>query len=383
MNSILTKSTRSLRAFTLAELTVVLGAIVLLLAVAVPAFSALIESQKRSLAETQLRVAIASARALALEQPSGIDTAAVFTFEPGGQLVVVSCVKVGTLADNYSSAAGADTYPRDVFVPAATVQPSSLPGGWVVRGLATADMFLNTVDLGQPSDWYLVNSGQPTVPDPDDIAPGLNYWVFPETGFYDLSDPLSGENRQTFMIRFDGGTGALSNNDAEALVLFRRPSTDGRTNNSLERRLFDAEDPARFVRTLLSNPDFTTDPDAVREVLGDVSSDTVLTRAVRSVALYRERDLAAALDLTPDRRSGVLYASDPAASPNDPFYPNGPQPVTGFDPEEAFLWITTGQIDTATAGFADRVGSAPSRIFGVGRYDGRLIDLAQALEEAP
>jgi type II secretory pathway pseudopilin PulG len=373
MNSILTKRMRSLRAFTLAELTVVLGAIVLLLAVAVPAFSALIESQKRSLAETQLRVAIASARALALEQPAGIDTAAVFTFEPGGQLIVVSCVQVGTLTDNYI---GTDAFPRDVFVPAATVQPSSLPGGWVVRGLATTDM------LG--GDWYSNNNSGSSSTVPNSVGAGINWWVFPETGFYDLSDPLAGENRQTFMIRFDGGTGALSNNDTEALILLRRPANpEDRNPGSFERRLYDAEDPARFVRTLLSNPAFTTDPQAVREVLGDVSSDTVLARAVRSVALYRERDLAAALDLTPDRRSGVLYASDPSASPNDPFYPNGPQPVTGFDPEEAFLWITSGQIDTATAGFADRVGSAPSRIFGVGRYDGRLIDLAQALEEAP
>jgi type II secretory pathway pseudopilin PulG len=371
MNTTCSHKTTVRRAFTLAELTVVLGAIVLLLAVAVPAFSALIESQKRSLAETQLRVAIASARALALEQPAGIDTAAVFTFEPGGQLIVVSCVQVGTLTDNYI---GTDAFPRDVFVPAATVQPSSLPGGWVVRGLATTDM------LG--GDWYSNNNSGSSSTVPNSVGAGINWWVFPETGFYDLSDPLAGENRQTFMIRFDGGTGALSNNDSEALILLRRPAALNRSTQR-QRDLYDAEDPARFVRTLLSNPVFTTDPQAVREVLGDVSSDTVLARAVRSVALYRERDLAAALDLTPDRRSGVLYASDPSASPNDPFYPNGPQPVTGFDPEEAFLWITSGQIDTATAGFADRVGSAPSRIFGVGRYDGRLIDLAQALEEAP
>ncbi|MCB1282092.1 MAG: hypothetical protein KDB18_11280, partial [Salinibacterium sp.] len=247
------------------ELIVVMAAIALLLAVAVPSFSAMIASQRRSLAQTQLQAALAGARTLALQQFRGTDTAAVFTFEPGGQITIVTCVEVGSIADvddpsSYPAAGDPSlTIDRDVFVPDASVQPVSLPNGWMIRGLIT--------DNDATARWY---STAPT---------SRSSWVFPETGFYDRQVQDDGDDRQTFMIRFEGGTGRVSADTTESLALLRRPSTLDRVTTD-ESALFDAEDPARFIRLRLADTSFTSYQGPATTdrayLLGNLSSDTVL-----------------------------------------------------------------------------------------------------------
>jgi len=338
------------RGFTLAELVVVMAAIVILLSVSIPAFSALIESQNRSLAQTQLRVALAGARTLALQQTRGTDTAAVFTFEPGGRVTVISAVQVGSIRD--TSTPGDPL--RDVFVPSGTIQPNSLPQGWMARGLALP----GTVAANRNNGWGPFGL----------TAPQRNQrsWVFPETGFYNQQEANAGRDRRTFMIRFEGATGTVSSVETDALVLLRRPTSVGRPPNSDSAELFRQEDPAVFLRRKLADPVFVAN-NAVN-LIGDVSSDTVLTRPVRALALYRERDMANALGLTLNRTTGVLYQDD---------YQNGPRTVVDFRADQAFEWLETGDPRGETD-FED--GTPGARLYSISRIDGRLIDLVESAE---
>lgn len=343
--------------FTLIELIVVMAAIVLLLAVAVPAFASLIASQRRSLAQTQLQAAIGGARTLALQQLRGTDTAAVFTYDPGesgsdaGRLTVVMCVQVGTMPD-MTAADPAQTTERDVFVPDAGVQPVSLPSGWMVRGLVTAN--------DTNGQWFPA------------AGMGRSDWVFPETGFYDRFTQVGGEIRQSFMVRFEGGTGRLKSDNTEAVVLMRRPSVTDRTGPEIA--LFNAEDPGRFLRGRMADASFMKlepKPDGTTEVraqmMGNVSSDTVLVRPVWAVGLYRERELAIALDVKMDRTTGMLYQDL-----------STPTPVSGFDLDMASDWLETGDL-TGNTSFTQ--GTPGALLFTFNRADGSLVDLVEAGEE--
>ncbi len=343
--------------FTLMELIVVMAAIVLLLAVAVPSFSAMIASQRRTLAQTQLQSAIVGARALALQQFRGTDTAAVFTFEPNGRLSIVACVQVGSIPDTddpegYRTSQNPSLIiDRDVFIPDPAVQPVSLPGGWMLRGLVTES------ELGLP--WF-----------PDPVGPGSSRWVFPESGFYDKLEQLDGDDRQTFMVRFEGGTGRVKADGSEALVLLRRPSNLDRT--PAERELLDAEDPSRFVRLRQGDDLFMSlDPGLTADrayMLGNLSSDTVLAKPAWALALYRERELANALGLGLDDDTGSLYDTV-----------DSPTMVMGFDLGEASNWLETGDV-TGNTEFGDAVPGA--LLFAFNRADGSLVDLIEASQEA-
>ncbi len=345
--------------FTLMELIVVMAAIVLLLAVAVPSFTAMIASQRRSLAQTQLQSAIVGARTLALQQFRGTDTAAVFTFEPNGRLTIVACVQVGSIPDvNDPALYGGLGMPdlsliveRDVFVPEPSVQPVSLPGGWMLRGLVT--------DNDPNAQWFT------------NAPVGRSNWVFPETGFYDQLVQLDGDNRQTFMVRFEGGTGRVKFDVTEALVLLRRPSVAKRAGDEIA--LFDAEDPARFIRTRQADPLFMSlEPRPTEDrayMLGNTSGDTVLAKPAWALALYRERDLAIALGL--EGKTGVTGS----------LYPDllSPKPDPGFDLAQASDWLETGDI----TGMTEFGAAAPGALlFAFNRADGSLVDLIEASQEA-
>lgn len=303
------------KAFTLTELLVVIVIIVLILAVSVPAFTSIIYSQETVLSQTRLASAMRGARDAALQSSAGTDTAAVFFFDPGGRTRIVTCIKAGEILDRVGSAGGigggASVTTREIFVPMATVEPIELPRNWMVRG------FVPAYALHPSGSWYESNGG------------GVRYggslgepsWVFPETGFFDEFTPnptQDGRNRQTFMVRFQGGTGVMSPASAsEVLVLAPRRSSQGRTTNPTElwKRADRATDYERFVRRILIEPNLTGNdragsPSERQQLLGDVSPDTVLARPVMMIAVYDERKLAAALGARLDRTTGCLYAAD-------------------------------------------------------------------------
>lgn len=296
------------RAFTLTELLVVISLFAILLAVAVPSFSALIHSSEESLADAQLRTGLAAGRDAAVRSDSG-DGAAVFFFDPGGRIRIVPCVQVGTINDIDGPTSNATT--REVFVPLPVVQPIELPKGWMVRGLVPPGR-LQSGTTGSVDDprlgWYEPSAGKRLFENP---ATKSN-WVFPETGFYnakvgEVSNAPS--FRQTFMVRYTRGSGAISTTDQKpVLVLDPVPIVDFRKQTPWkEYSVEKAADLGSYAKRLLSpRPNFTSDDQ--RKLLGDRATDTVLAGPVSAVALYQESKLAQAVGARGvNKATGSIY----------------------------------------------------------------------------
>jgi len=378
-------------AFTITELLVVIAIIVLLMAIAVPTFSSMLKSSERSLAENQLKGAIAAARDAAIQSETG-DGAAVFFFTPNGRISVVPCVSMGRLPIQDEDQ-DPTALPREVFVAVPNSQPLLLPRGWSVRGLAPVGTVFDTGVYGvtQREDWYRSYFAGPR----EDQARRTE-WVFPETGFYsteatqvnarDLRD-ASGARRRSFMVRFKRGSGELdvSNRDS-ALVFDPVPSTEFRTGrpygtyraDQLRLETIVAPNAATFVRRLLANPQFARGTPALNRdlwaLLGNRSPDTVLTRPVSELALYQEQHLVSGIKCRGlNRFTGSLYGGDPDQTGAEIGVPWKPC----IDPEV----ISTAGISDATE-LNDRIsrwieGREDNTVQGP--YDARIFTLTRYL----
>jgi prepilin-type N-terminal cleavage/methylation domain-containing protein len=314
------------RGFTLTELIVVLTVIVIMLAVAIPAFRSTIAGTEESNAETQLRLALATGRDAALRSDHQADSALVFFYEPGGRTSAVACEYVGTIIDNSGTPIGGVQPQRDIFVPIQAYEPMQFPRGWMVRGFVPA----HTMEVGGSNrDWYEDLGGQRP------MDPGERNWVFPETGFYDALARDDGADRQSFMIRFSGLTGAIMVGDTrEALVLSPRPTASGRGVKPFSDYRFDrGADIALVVRRALQNDVFRSQQssggiDPLSRLLGDESGDTVLCRPVEQVALYKASALANALQIKLDRDTDSFYKDG-----------DGPEYVGSVDADRMREWL--------------------------------------------
>ncbi len=379
-------------AFTLVELLVVIAIFVLLLAIAVPAFSSMLYSSEQSLADNHLRMALASARDAAVRSAQGVDAAAVFFFDPvTGHTTILPCLSAGTVQDGNPDPAAprGSTVEREVFVPAPGYEPVQLPKGWSARGYALPRMI--------DDQWY-----EKTYP--AGSARQQGNWVFPETGFYDEDDPNNkdGADRQTFMVRFEGGTGVVKEWDVSpVLVLAVNPSMAARqvspwsyTDASGARpfRVDLEADPERFVRRVSAWPvgaaPMNTSPVAVQlkqQLLGDVSGDTVLAKPVGQLALCNEKKLAAAIGVRLDPVTNCLY-KDVSATANPAVPPAQREPtfVALNSP------MTSGPIYTAINNWVEGHLLNPSpppppasplidsdcRIYSIQRYLGTLQEIS-------
>lgn len=328
------------RALTLAELLVVVAILVIVVLIAIPAFSAMLYSSEATLSESLLASGVKSARDAAIRGTANQDAAAVFVFEPNGRITIVPCIKVGEVWDEDLSPNNDDPILRDLFVPVGLISPAQLPRGWTVRGYAPPFMLQN--------GWYRDASGP---------AGGAHYplntgnWVFPETGFYfdRTANPppnignIDGRNRQTFMIRFEAGTGRVVTSQRHAALVFDpHPSSQGRT--ALPWRLSDGTtaypppaDPRQFVQRFLIDQGLSDDPGNLNyryRVFGYGSADTVLARPVSALALTDERRLAAGMSppVRPHPDTGAVYRP---FDPND----NRPRFVGNIDGEDIRDWI--------------------------------------------
>lgn len=350
------------RAFTIVEIIVVLTIISILIVLAVPALMSMISTQEESLAEIRLRVGINIARDAALAGGPGEDTAAVFTYDPQGPVRIVPVVRAGTFID--SSGTGPQQF--ELFVPIDTVEPVTLPSGWTVRAWAPRSAF--------GGSWYGGDTSTATVRYPDDQA----NWVFPETGFYNHTRADDGENRQTFMVRFQGGSGQLvGETTAPVLVLLPRPS-NAKRDGIIDRALWPnrQSDFRRYAQRLLKDPGLSASDRST--LIGPLSSDVVLTRAVQVLALTDEQALADGLGVRRDRFSGSLYQI-----PQDqlPDLVLSPQFVPGMGADGATRlnrWIE-GYLDLQLAGNQDQtVERTGLKLFTFDRYGGSLVRVQQS-----
>jgi len=354
------------RAFTIVEIIVVLTIISILIVLAVPALMSMISTQEESLAEIRLRVGINIARDAALAGGPGEDTAAVFTYDPQGPVRIVPVVRAGTFIDS----PGTSPQQFELFVPIDTVEPVTLPSGWTIRAWAPQSAF--------GGSWYGGDTEEANVRYPDDQA----NWVFPESGFYNHTRADDGENRQTFMVRFQGGSGQLVGETTKpVLVLLPRPSNVRR--DGIDRSLWPnrQSDFRRYAQRLLKDPGVSASDRST--LIGPLSSDVVLTRAVQLLALTDEQALADGLGVRRDRFSGSLYQV-----PENQLLPDivlSPQFVSGMGTTGATRvnrWIE-GYRDLLPGGGEqdppadlERTGL---KLFTFDRYGGSLVRVQQTL----
>lgn len=292
------------RGFTLIEIIVVIAVIAVLAIIAVPAISAILASNQRTQAEEGVQTGLRLAREAAIRSGEGQDSAAAFFFEPGGVVTIVPYVKVTEITDTVGAGTtGVVQSRREVFVPDATLPPVVLPKNWTVRAYAPAGTVGSTAG---GSSWYRNTSGLPRYLSTEAA------WVFPESGFYDdqLNAGDDGLNRSTFIVRFEGGTGAVRfSSTEEVLLLSPRGSDQRRVGNNQQTQWQNANDraarenPRRWVARIKG----TLSETAAAQILGHRSGDMVLARPVTLVALAEESKLAAALGTRVHPETGVLY----------------------------------------------------------------------------
>lgn len=281
-------------AFTLLELIVIAVILVLLVGASIPAFNAILANTTASLADSSLRIGLANGREAAIRSENRTDSAAVFFFEPNGRVTIIACREVGQLRTRR----GDRVVPVSVFVPDPFYDPVTLPSNWHAKGYAPAGS-ITTAGDSQPYRWYSTDRYQSNRPN----------WVFPETNFYDDGSTVQGNDgfaRQTFMIRFEGGSGSLSPVRGDALIFDPIPQTGFRQSGIWSQYRADrVADRARFVRQLLA---LDLSEAQLEDLIGDRSIDTVLARPVRQVALYDVRQLAGEVGVSLNNTgTGSLY----------------------------------------------------------------------------
>ncbi|MBX3401869.1 MAG: type II secretion system protein [Phycisphaeraceae bacterium] len=354
-------------AFTLIEMLVVMIIIVILLGIAVPSFQAILSSSESALAETMLKAGMRAGRDAALRSSGDRDSAVVFFFEPGGQCSMVVCVKAGTLLDE--DGAG-NTVAREVFAPSPVNQPIQLPRGWSVRGYAPAYSIgvSNNVTLDANHEWYESNPGRP-------LNAQQGNWVFPETGFYNTTVNNDGFNRQSFMVRFQAGSGLVKIADTSTvLVVAPGPYAAWRGSGVFSQHRADqAEDLTKFVQRVLTAPTSLSDSQR-RQLIGLRASDSVLCRAVSQLVLYEERELARGLGVRADRDTSSLY---------QPFVvgaSSAPELVAGADVTARNInrWVTGDtNFDGRHRSFngVNREDVPNTRVFALDRATGTLLQV--------
>lgn len=330
--------------FTLIELLVVISLLTILLAIAVPAFSGLLYSSERSMADSKIKIAATLGRDAAVRAGRGDDGAVAFFFEPGGRARAVPFVKVGVLNDLNDAG---DVVQRDVFVKVDLFESIEMPRNWSVRGYATP----NSID----DDWYNDTYTGATVREQGN-------WVFPETGFFDPQDDDDQGYRQTFLIRFDAGSGTASvPTSRDALLLDPSPSRTLRTTGVFATYNVEKFSSHRaYVQQVLQ---LTNDNDK-RALLGDRSPDTVLARQVTQVCVYDEQRLAGKLKVRLDRATGSLYKAG-----ERPEFVDAPATLI----QDINEWIESPDSEVVATG--DQKPEQEAKVYFVERYSGSLREM--------
>lgn len=400
------------RAFTVLELLVVAGILVILLGIAVAVITSVAYSSERSLAENQLRVGMTAARDAAIRSKSG-DAAAVFYFKEGRTLIQ-PCIKVGVLpkddiegrARGWSNAPSSDpAVSYEIFVPVPEVEPIVMPRNWTIRGYAPAGS-LHATTTGTN---YRENGWYEWISKADNALADVGLWVFPETdvlprdqqGLLDTATNGGsmedlGWRRQTFCVRFQAQTGETVFNDAKPFLVLDAQEAPYRFDTASPFSLFDIEqqeEPAMAVTRALASggaqrlgnitglaPDV-----AMQTVLGNRSTDMVLTRPILTVALTDERRLAAAIGLRGlNRDTASMYRRIPPNAPpadlpiDDTLAPTGFGSSTSVESE---MMTRIAQYITAAPDTWGEQISLEARVYTMSRYAGQLQEVETGEEE--
>ncbi len=376
------------RAFTLIELILVIIIILILAAISIPAYGSLTYSSNQSGSLNAVQASLQSARDAAVRAGSGRDAAAVFLLGQDGRVRIVVAEVAGTIQDENNNG---DSVERDIFVPVRDVDVSTLPRQWSVRGYARSAS-LRTASLGTASPAQVDNVGwyEDTYQGRDR---GLGQWVFPETAYYDDSAGDNGRSRQSFMVRFEGGTGRfLSSATRKGLFVDPAPVLSFRESRApwADFRVDREEDLGRFVRRVLA-PDSGVGLGAAgtklrrdRRLLGDESTDTVLVGPVGQLAVYNERRLAEAIGADGlNRLTDTLYQpiSGTLTAPeyDDQLFGGGVR-ASDINLRISF-WLRASGEESEDQLAVAASDTSDARIFLVSRYLGQPIEARKLTEE--
>ena len=397
------------RGFTVLELLVVAGILVLLLGIAVAVISNVAYSSERSLAENQLRVGMTAARDAAIRSKHG-DAAAVFYFR-GGRALIQPCVSVGKLVPPdplnpdyaewrtrvWDNALSIDTPPQyEVFVPVPEIEPIVMPRNWTIRGFAPAGSLHEDED-GHRNGWY------EWIAQADAQLAKLGLWVFPETNFIPSDDEgllaipgmeEQGWRRQTFSVRFEAQTGEVIFGDTKPFLVLDAQEAPYRFDAASPFAVFDVEqqeDTAMAVNRLLSGsgkqrlaalfPSLGADV-AIQTLFGSRSTDMILTRPVYSISLTDERRLASAIGLRGLNRdtSSMYRRIDPAAPSTQLPIDDGLATFTGTGTVESEMMTRVSQYITSRPDTWGEQISLEARVYTMSRYAGQLQEVNAGAE---
>ena len=365
--------------FTLIELILVIIIILILAAIAIPAYASLTYSSNQSGAANAVQASLQSARDAAVRAGSGRDAAAVFLLGDDGRVRIAVAQVAGSILDDTGSA----EVLRDILVPSPGVEVVTLPRQWSVRGYARpAALQVSALSGagGGPSPfrdnvgWYEdTYSG-------GDRARGQ--WVYPETAFYNSAAGNNGRSRQSFMVRFEGGTGRfLSSATNKALYIDVAPVLGFRELPGVWRtyRIDREEDLGRFVRKILALPTSTLSLNQKRELLGDEATDTVLVGPVTQLAVYNERRLAESIGADGLNRATDTLYQQVGGSVTGPEYDSAL--FAGLSDREIneriAFWMRASDQQAGALPAAD---TSDARIFLVSRYLGQPIEAKRLTE---
>ncbi|GAB5495496.1 MAG: hypothetical protein Phyf2KO_05760 [Phycisphaerales bacterium] len=362
----------SRRAYTLVELLVVIVIGAILVGIAVPSFQALLASSRESLAQNGLQQAIYAARDMATRNIGGGDAAAVFFYDRDRGLTVGVYEQVATFSDaTDNSTGGIDQTDRDLFVPVAGMESVGLPPGYMVRGFVLGTQ-LRDEDWYEELTEYDPSSGTLQPGGPSDRGPGA--WVFPETDFYGQTEQDDGADRQTFMIRFEAGTGALSRNSSTALVLDPRLSSENRAQVGSIEPVNQAEDLKSWA-VRASNTQ-SIDGNQRSDLIGNESSDTVLARSVTDIALYRERRMAQMLGLRGlNRQTNTIYQPEDRPRIDTSLFREGTLASDRLLLETRITQWIEGRLAIEDNGATGTAAEADSAIYTISAYFGDLVEV--------
>jgi type II secretory pathway pseudopilin PulG len=364
-SSHLTRALARRAAFTITELLVVISVVVIMIAIAVPALTNLIDGSERSLAENQLRVGISAGRDAAIRSDGG-DGGVVFVHQfdsRGGRIVMIPVVQVASIDDvcNREGTASPFVVKRDIFAVVPNAQPVALPRGWGVRGFAPPGAI---ADSGPQIGWYEWLERP--------VGQEEGNWVFPETSFFDPANAnLGGEGwrRQSFFVRFEAGTGALRTERSDLALVLDPVAEDAfrETAPWSDARVDRAPSQIEWLRRTARRTDLS--PLERASLIGDESIDTILVRPITELVLYNESSMASGIGLRGlNRETGTLYL--PVSGPTGGF---DPQALGGQQPldvaQNQALWIA-GRFEINN----DPVPS-DARVFTLSKYLGGLEEL--------
>jgi len=398
------------RGFTLIELIAVVTLLLVVLGIAVPAFTGMVNASEQSLAENTLRVGVTVARDMAVL--NGRDSGLLFTREANGRTRLIPVIKVGEIEDAAFNPLDGSLQPnspvitRDVYAPVPFSTPLQMPRGWTLAGYAepgSIDAATSSNNAVFTEGWYdsiaYGDTGRNLIQPPAiDPVRDAGHWILPETAYFDrfMQGPGSGEvpngftpsvssaidinrtPRQSFMVRFDATTGAMSRGGRPALVLDPRPTSLGRgafVGPTRWMRADRVEDYEAWVDRVLVSQDLdgsmTVDPfdrELRLTALGNFSNDTVLAGAVSRLAIFEERDLLSGLGASgPNRETGWIYQpieEDGRIAFDMDIYA-GSQLIT--DPEDVRLGITRwvqGDTNFLAMGTFESDGDGDTNVYG-------------------